>query len=65
MHEVENAARRNDGGQQDSNDALLFHDRSSSPDEVDFSSRRKRPMGARWLGIRKCLSSQMKQRPEA
>jgi hypothetical protein len=63
MHEVQNAAGRNDGGQQDSNDAFLFHGRSSPRMKVDFSSRLWCLTGAQYLGIWKCLSSQMKQRP--
>jgi hypothetical protein len=38
MHQVQNAPGRNDGGQQDSNDAFLFHDQPSPRMKVDFSS---------------------------
>jgi hypothetical protein len=54
MHEVQHAAGRNDGGQQDSDDGLLFHGRSSSRMKVDFSSRLERPtmlLRARWFGM--------------
>jgi hypothetical protein len=70
MHEVQNAAGRNDGGQQDSNDGPLFHGRSSPRMKIDFSSRLGCPLFLRCLrclpfrrSTGKCWSLQMKQGP--